>query len=126
MARSAVEGVTFGLAYGLRRFCQLGIEPSEIRLTGGGSNSALWRQICADIFNTPVVCLSSSEGAALGAAIQSGWAWLRENGSDVTLCDETNRIVTLDESTRHCPDPEVSAVYARIFQKHFGERLALL
>jgi xylulokinase len=121
MARSAIEGVTFGLAYGLRRFRELGIEPSEIRLTGGGSNSALWRQICADIFNTPVVCLSSSEGAALGAAIQSRWAWLRENGSDAALSDETDRLVTLDESTRHRPDPAVSAAYAGIFQKYFRD-----
>ena len=71
MARAVIEGVTMGLAYGLKRFRQLGVKPSEIRLTGGGSNSATWRQICADVFGVPTVCLQFSEGAALGAAIRS-------------------------------------------------------
>ena len=71
MARAVMEGVTHGLAYGLERMRQLGIVPSEIRLTGGGSNSAVWRQICANIFGCPVVTLAESEGAALGAAIQA-------------------------------------------------------
>lgn len=114
MARSAIEGVTFGLAYGLSRFRELGIVPSEIRLTGGGANSALWRQICADVFNTPTVCLRSGEGAALGAAIQSGWAWARENGSDAALRDETDRLVRLDEATRRIPSPSAAETYASL------------
>ena len=40
-------------------------------LTGGGSKSAIWRQICADVFGCRVVTLAESEGAALGAAIQA-------------------------------------------------------
>ena len=68
LARAAMEGVTVGLGYGLRRFSELGVTPTEIRLTGGGSQSAIWRQICADVFGVPVVCLHSAEGAALGAA----------------------------------------------------------
>ena len=71
MARATMEGVTLGLAYGLHRMRTLGIVPTEIRLTGGGSKSAVWRQICADVFNCRVVTLAESEGAALGAAIQA-------------------------------------------------------
>ncbi|HEY3761104.1 MAG TPA: xylulokinase [Verrucomicrobiae bacterium] len=71
MARAIMEGVTLGLAYGLDRMRQLGIVPKEIRLTGGGSKSAVWRQMCADIFNCRVVTLAEAEGAALGAAIQA-------------------------------------------------------
>jgi len=71
MARAAMEGVTLGMAYGLRRMESLGLKPSEIRLTGGGSKSSAWRQILADIFGYPVVTMQSSEGAALGAAIQA-------------------------------------------------------
>ncbi len=71
IARATMEGVTLGLAYGLERLRALGIAPTEIRLTGGGSQSAAWRQLCADIFATPVVTLQSAEGAALGAAIQA-------------------------------------------------------
>ncbi len=71
LARATMEGVTLGLAYGLNRLRALDISPTEIRLTGGGSKSAIWRQICADVFNCPVVTLAESEGAALGAAIQA-------------------------------------------------------
>jgi xylulokinase len=71
LARATMEGVTLGLAYGLHRMRTLGIAPTEIRLTGGGSKSAVWRQICADVFNCRVVTLAEAEGAALGAAIQA-------------------------------------------------------
>jgi xylulokinase len=71
LARATMEGVTLGLAYGLHRMRTLGISPTEIRLTGGGSKSAIWRQICADVFGCRVVTLVESEGAALGAAIQA-------------------------------------------------------
>jgi xylulokinase len=71
LARATMEGVTLGLAYGLQRLRTLGITPTEIRLTGGGSKSTIWRQICADVFGCRVVTLAESEGAALGAAIQA-------------------------------------------------------
>ena len=70
-ARAAMEGVTLGMAYGLRRMESLGLKPSEIRLTGGGSQSPVWREILADVFGYPVVTMESAEGAALGAAIQA-------------------------------------------------------
>jgi xylulokinase len=71
IARAAMEGVTLGMAYGLRRMESLGLHPSEIRLTGGGSKSSVWRQMLADVFGYPVVTMQSAEGAALGAAIQA-------------------------------------------------------
>jgi xylulokinase len=71
LIRATMEGITFGLGYGLQRMEMLGIKPTEIRLTGGGSKSAVWRQICADIFGCPVTTLAETEGAALGAAIQA-------------------------------------------------------
>jgi xylulokinase len=71
MARAAIEGVTLGMAYGLRRMERLGLAPTEIRLTGGGSQSPVWRQILADVFGYPIVTMQSAEGAALGVAIQA-------------------------------------------------------
>jgi xylulokinase len=110
IARAAVEGATLGLAYGLRRFRELGMNPTEIRLTGGGSKSAVWRQIAADCFNAEVVTLSTSEGAALGAAIQAAYALSGGKTSYEALCA---KLVELDESTRCKPDPENAALYAR-------------
>ena len=59
MARSAMEGVTMGMNYGLRRLAELGVRPKEIRVTGGGAKSAAWRQIMADVFGVPVVGMAS-------------------------------------------------------------------
>ena len=112
MARAAYEGVTLGLSYGLARFRQLGMNPSEIRLTGGGSNSRLWRKMCADIFGVPTVCLQSGEGAGLGGAVQAGWVWNKEHGSDATLAEISDRLIRLDESSRHEPDPGATPIYS--------------
>lgn len=106
LARAAMEGATLGLAYGLKRFEQLGLTPSEIRLTGGGSKSATWRQISADVFGVPVVALKTAEGASLGGAIQAAHA--AGEGTYESLCE---RLVELDEATRCLPDEEAKGHY---------------
>ena len=117
MARAVMEGATLGLAYGLNRFRQLGIEPAEIRLTGGGSQSAAWRQICADVFGVPTVCLQSAEGAALGAALQAAYAFAAAEGKPVRFRDLAKKHVKLDESTRCKPDDGNKETYARLLAK---------
>ena len=113
LARAATEAVTLGLGYGLMRFRELGVEPAEIRLTGGGSNSKVWRGICADVFGVPVVCLRSGEGAGLGAAVQAGWTF-EENKDLASIC---SRIVALDESSRVEPDKTNTGRYAGLLEK---------
>ena len=125
MARAAFEGVTFGLGYGLARFRELGMHPAEIRLTGGGSNSRLWRQMCADVFGVPTVCLQSGEGAGLGGAIQAGWVWNNENGSDATLADICDRIVQVDETSRNEPDANTNKIYSDALDRTSKIREAL-
>ena len=71
LLRSAMEGATFALRYGLERMQQLGIESDEIVLTGGGMNSATWRQVVADVCRAPVAVLEQDEGASFGAAMQA-------------------------------------------------------
>ena len=106
IARAAMEGATLGLAYGLKRFDELGLTPTEIRLTGGGSKSKVWRQISADVFGVPVVGLATAEGASLGGAIQA--AHVAGMGTYESLC---GRLVTLDESTRCLPNPANTELY---------------
>jgi len=124
LARAAMEGVTLGLAYGLSRFQDLGVNPSEIRLTGGGSQSSFWRQLCADVFGVPTVCLSSSEGAALGAALQAAWSAGKDHSMEAlhTLC---GRLVKLDESTRCSPDSEKHSHYNDLLHQANRLRSAL-
>ncbi len=103
LARAVMEGVTLGLAYGLSRFRALGVKPTEIRLTGGGSQSAVWRQICADVFNLPVFGLETTEGAALGAAIQAAWTDHAVQGKMLPLRELTDRAVRPAAATRAEP-----------------------
>ena len=110
-----MEGATLGLAYGLRRFDALGLTPGEIRLTGGGSKSGLWRQISADVFGVPVVGLATAEGAGLGGAIQAAYA--DGKGSYEELC---GRLVALDESTRCEPDAETAELYREKLDKQIA------
>lgn len=106
LARAAMEGATLGLAYGLRRFVELGFAPTEIRLTGGGSKSRLWRQIAADVFGVPVVTLATAEAAGLGAAIQAAHADGRGSCQDLT-----RRLVKVNDSTGCNPEPERVELY---------------
>jgi xylulokinase len=117
LARAAMEGVTLGLGYGLNRFRALGIKPAEIRLTGGGSKSSVWRQICADIFRVPVVCLATAEGAALGAAVHAGWVFGLVNNKGANLTELVDRVVKLDETSRADPDAERVQVYQETYSR---------
>lgn len=73
LLRASLEGAVYGLKMGLDAFTALGLPVQEIRLTGGGSASSLWRQIVADILGFPVVCPSEQEAACWGAALQAEW-----------------------------------------------------
>jgi xylulokinase len=115
LARAAMEGVTMGMNYGLRRLGELGVKAKEIRVTGGGAKSAVWRQIMADIFAVPVVGMVEDEGAALGAALQAGWCVARREGkSRAKISEFTDGIVALNEATRCVPNRANVARYREL------------
>ncbi|MGH8022813.1 MAG: FGGY-family carbohydrate kinase, partial [Limisphaerales bacterium] len=101
---------------------QLGIAPSEIRLTGGGSKSAVWRQICANVFNCPVVTLVESEGAALGAAIQA----LAAVQTSKSISEWAAEWVKTNPSERLEPDKKLASDYAAARQRHASLTQTLL
>ena len=111
LARAAMEGVTLGMNYGLLRLAELGVRPSQIRATGGGAHSPLWRQIMADIFNAEVVTLKVSEGAAYGAALQALWCWENHSGHSVKIQELSDRFVTLNTEERVSPRSENLSLY---------------
>jgi xylulokinase len=118
LARAAIEGATLGMNYGLRRLAALGVKAREIRLTGGGARSPLWRQVAADIFGVPVVAMAQDESAALGGALQAAWCDSPGAGSATALAALCSRSVSLDESTRCAPDARRAALYRKRQQFH--------
>jgi len=113
-ARASMEGVTLGMNYGLRRLAELGVQPTQIRATGGGSRSRVWRQILADVFNAEVVTLKVGEGAAYGAALQALWCWRLDQGETLAISDLTDRFVEVNRSETAEPNPDNVRVYGEL------------
>jgi xylulokinase len=114
LARAAMEGVTMGMNYGLLRLATLGVKAKEIRVTGGGAKSPVWRQIMADVFGVPVVAMVEDEGAALGGAIQAAWALARQTKPTIPITRFTKGVVVVKESTRCQPDRANLARYRKL------------
>jgi xylulokinase len=109
LTRAVLEGVSFGLRDSFELMKNAGLKDiSQVRVTGGGARSPLWRQILADVFNAEIVTVNSEEGAAYGAAL------LAATGSGVfqsveAACDTTIQIIG---STKPGKD---QAVYERLY-----------
>ena len=78
LTRAVLEGVAFGLRDGLDLMVDAGVPaPSEIRASGGGIASPVWRQILADVLDAEIATVRTTEGAAYGAAmlaaVGAGW-----------------------------------------------------
>jgi xylulokinase len=71
--RAVLEGVAFGLrdSFELMKACGLG-SIKQVRVSGGGTRSAIWRQILADVLGAELVTINTTEGAAYGAALLAG------------------------------------------------------
>ena len=118
LCRSAMEGATFGLRYGMDVLRRQGIVPHEIRLVGGGAKSPLWRQITADIFNCPVVRPLAEEAGAFGAALQALWCHLRANNEKAAIDEITDRYVQMDAAGSAQPHPATAQRYDEWYARY--------
>ena len=115
LLRSAVEGATFALRFGLDELTQLGISAEQIVLTGGGVNSATWRQVVADICDAPVSVLKNNEGAGFGAALQA-LAMLEDRNSD--LADLVGEHLQPDPEQSLDPRPSAVNFYIDTYKEY--------
>ena len=113
-----MEGATLGLRYGFEVLMAQGIEPTEIRLVGGGAKSRLWRRMAADIFDLPVIRPKSDESGAMGAALQAMWCYLSEKEGGASLKELTDDFISLDEDSRVLPETSNVFQYAGIYQRY--------
>ncbi len=118
LCRAVVEGVTFGLRYGLDLLRESGIRSERIQLIGGGAKNPLWRQIVADLMATPVVCTTHSEAAALGGAIQAAWCHARQSNPIASLAALCARCVRVDEATAVEPQAESVRAYEQAYRRY--------
>ncbi len=111
MTRAVLEGVAFGLRDGFELMKSSGLTHIEqVRVSGGGARSPLWRQILADVFDAKLVTVNTTEGAAYGAAL------LAAVGAGIwnTVDDACSAAIRITGST--APQAEGVAFYQKAYQ----------
>lgn len=69
MARAVMEGVAMSLRESLEIIRDLDVPVREMRLSGGGAKSALWKQIFADVMDRAACTINAEQGPAFGVAL---------------------------------------------------------
>jgi xylulokinase len=69
MYRSVLEAIAFGFKHHTDVFTSIGVPLQRAMVTNGGSRSVLWKQILADVLDTPLWPVVGHPGASLGAAV---------------------------------------------------------
>jgi len=118
ITRAAFESAIFGMRIGLEGFKRLGFQARELRLTGGGAQSPLWRSIVANVINLPVRVPAISEAAAMGAAIQALWCMRKgSGGKKVSIRDLVEEHIALDGAAIK-PDKKMVAAYDKAYAEY--------
>jgi xylulokinase len=109
MIRAVMEGVVYSLRDCLEIIKEMGVNVSEVRASGGGGKSPLWRQMQADVFGTEITTINSSEGPALGVALLAGvGAGVYSNINEA--CDKV-----IEVRTRQSADMELNSKYSKFY-----------
>lgn len=113
LTRAVLEGVAFSMrdCFALLGGAGAG-DVEQVRVAGGGAKGPLWRRIVASVLGLDVVTVTSTEGAAYGAALLAGvgaGAW----PSVTAACD-----ATISVTGRDAPDPSWCAAYADLYPRY--------
>ena len=109
LARSVMEGVAYAMRDSFEILDEMHVPVTQVRASGGGARSLLWRQIQADATAREHVTINVDEGPAFGVALLAGvgtGVW----GSVAEACRATIEVV------ENCPPiDENSAIYNRYY-----------
>jgi len=112
LIRAIMESVVFTLKWIMEAMEEQGLAINEVRVSGGGARSHIWRQIQADVLGKPVAHTKIEEASALGAAMLAAISL----GIYKDLNDASRNMVKIVE--RHTPSPEVHRKYEDMFQMY--------
>jgi len=112
LIRSVMEGAVFAMNDVVTILRRRGVRPRQIRLSGGGARSALWRQMQADVYGTTCVTVRTEEGPAYGAAILAAVG----TGRFASVPEACAAIVKVTRTIR--PRPARRRAYARCYQQY--------
>lgn len=119
LVRAVMEGVAFSM---IDCYDALSVPVREIRITGGGARSPLWRDICAAAMNRALLVPEAEETGALGVALLAA----RGAGLYPGLPDAASALVRIAETVD--PDPRLAQRYADAYPlfRDLGRDLAPL
>src|SRR6266487_328851 len=112
LIRAVLEGVALSLKDSFTILREQGLSLEQVRATGGGAKSPLWRQILTDVLGVELVTTNAHEGPAFGAALLAGVAC----GAYHSIQQACDSMVRLVEHTE--PRPEIEQVYARRYETY--------
>ncbi|MCX7710072.1 MAG: xylulokinase [Clostridia bacterium] len=128
--RAVMEGVVYSLKDCLEIIKEMGVDVSEVRASGGGGKSKIWRQMQADAFGTEITTINSSEGGALGVAILAG-VGVGIYDSVVQACEEVIKVKTRQnpDQALHAKYQQFYSIYGRLYnslKKDYADLAAIL
>jgi xylulokinase len=110
MVRAVMEGITYGLYDLLQIIRGLGINIQCVYASGGASESPLWRQMLADVFDAEIATTNATQGAAFGAAMLAGIGV----GVFRDAAQAAEALIAVTGS--NSPNPKAHQVYEHIFE----------
>ncbi len=110
--RSILEGLAYALREGAERTARRsGVNISEVRVAGGGSQSAAAMQITADIFGIPTTRPHLYEASGLGAAIDAAVGLGLHPNFDTAVSEMTHLGTTFE------PNPTNHRIYDELYKR---------
>jgi xylulokinase len=102
--RAALTGAAFAFRHHVAVFEELGYRPEQLLASDGGSASAVWMQIVADVHQMPVQVLAGHPGSSLGAA------WLAALGAGLAR-DHAGLRDFISPGPVYHPDPALGPLH---------------
>lgn len=118
LVRAVLEGVAYGLRDSFAIIEAMGVQIEEVRASGGGARSELWRQIQGDVTGYPHCVINVDEGPAYGAALLAG-VGAGVYPSVEAACDATIRVV--DAPTVNQANHEIYADYYALYRQLYAQ-----
>jgi sugar (pentulose or hexulose) kinase len=119
MYRAILEGLAYALREGKERIeKRSGVPITELRISGGGSQSDAAMQLTADIFGLPTARPHVYETSGLGAAIDAavGLGWYPDFASAIAGMTRIGRVFEPDANNHRVYD----RLYQRVYRKMYG------
>jgi xylulokinase len=91
----------------------MGLQITQVRASGGGARSPLWRQILADVFDAEIVLTNVTEGAPYGAALLAG-VGAGVYKDVIEACDST---IKATDKSEPGPNRAVYADYYEVYRR---------